>query len=394
MTVPNIIRDVTRNVREALSSREQFKEKAKDLPLYVLQSALSGVGQALLLGDRVRGTIKRLTNQEEQEEAAERRGPAGQTGPAGQDTAREAEEEPREKPRRAPVIFAPRPESAASRDEEAAPAGEAGTGSNGAKARPEPVIFAPAKPRAAEPEVTEPETAKQEPAKPEPAKPEAAEAKVAEPEAAEAKVAEPEAAEAKVAEPEAAEAKVAEPETAKQEPAGARAAEPKAAKPKAAEPKATKPRTAKPKAAGTAAPEAGEKPAGTAEPRLVESPAAESTGAAGAVGAAVVAPPAAEVEVTEVHVATPGEADTPVVEVTGTKAARPEGVEPPAATVEVPEEPMPGYGQLTVASLRARMRGKSAEQVRLLLAYERATAARPEVVRMYENRLAKLEAAE
>ncbi|MGW0070139.1 hypothetical protein ACWDUI_22060 [Streptosporangium sandarakinum] len=377
MTVPNIIRDVTRNVREALSSREQFKEKAKDLPLYVLQSALSGVGQALLLGDRVRGTIKRLTNQEEQEEAAERRGPAGQTGPAGQDTAREAEEEPREKPRRAPVIFAPRPESAASRDEEAAPAGEAGTGSNGAKARPEPVIFAPAKPRAAEPEVTEPETAKQEPAKPEAAKPEAAEAKVAEPETAEAKV--------------------AEPETAKQEPAGARAAEPKAAKPKAAEPKATKPRTAKPKAAGTAAPEAGEKPAGTAEPRLVESPAAESTGAAGAVGAvgaAVVAPPAAEVEVTEVHVATPGEADTPVVEVTGTKAARPEGVEPPAATVEVPEEPMPGYGQLTVASLRARMRGKSAEQVRLLLAYERATAARPEVVRMYENRLAKLEAAE
>ncbi|MGW0062069.1 hypothetical protein ACWDTT_19335 [Streptosporangium sandarakinum] len=377
MTVPNIIRDVTRNVREALSSREQFKEKAKDLPLYVLQSALSGVGQALLLGDRVRGTIKRLTNQEEQEEAAERRGPAGQTGPAGQDTAREAEEEPREKPRRAPVIFAPRPESAASRDEEAAPAGEAGTGSNGAKARPEPVIFAPAKPRAAEPEVTEPETAKQEPAKPEAAKPEAAEAKVAEPETAEAKV--------------------AEPETAKQEPAGARAAEPKAAKPKAAEPKATKPRTAKPKAAGTAAPEAREKPAGTAEPRLVESPAAESTGAAGAVGAvgaAVVAPPAAEVEVTEVHVATPGEADTPVVEVTGTKAARPEGVEPPAATVEVPEEPMPGYGQLTVASLRARMRGKSAEQVRLLLAYERATAARPEVVRMYENRLAKLEAAE
>ncbi|MET9067240.1 hypothetical protein [Streptosporangium sandarakinum] len=360
MTVPNIIRDVTRNVREALSSREQFKEKAKDLPLYMLQSALSGVGQALLLGDRVRGTIKRLTNQEEQEEAAERRGPAGQTGPAGQDTAREAEEEPREKPRRAPVIFAPRPESAASRDEEAAPAGKAEPGSNGAKARPEPVIFAPAKPRAAEPEVTEPETAK----------------------------------------PETAEAKAAEPETAKREPAGAQAAEPKAAvtetavtetaepktaRPKAAEPKATKPRTAKPKAAGTA------------EPRLVEPPAteaAEVAGVAGVAEAGVAAPPAAEVEVTEVHVATPGEADTPVVEVTGTKAARPEGVEPPAATVEVPEEPMPGYGQLTVASLRARMRGKSAEQVRLLLAYERATTARPEVVRMYENRLAKLEAAE
>ncbi len=57
-------------------------------------------------------------------------------------------------------------------------------------------------------------------------------------------------------------------------------------------------------------------------------------------------------------------------------------------------EPLPGYSDLTVASLRARMRGKSAEQISAFLAFEQATAARPEVVRMYENRLAKLQAGE
>ncbi|MBB6344967.1 hypothetical protein FHU36_001476 [Nonomuraea muscovyensis] len=47
-----------------------------------------------------------------------------------------------------------------------------------------------------------------------------------------------------------------------------------------------------------------------------------------------------------------------------------------------------------MASLRARMRGKSAEQISGLLAYEQATAKRPEVIRMFENRLAKLQAGE
>ena len=55
---------------------------------------------------------------------------------------------------------------------------------------------------------------------------------------------------------------------------------------------------------------------------------------------------------------------------------------------------MPGYSELTVASLRARMRGKTAVQIQELIAYERATSARDAVVKMYENRLAKLEAAE
>ena len=52
--------------------------------------------------------------------------------------------------------------------------------------------------------------------------------------------------------------------------------------------------------------------------------------------------------------------------------------------------PLPGYDDLTVASLRARLRGLSAEQVRGLLDYERAHAGRPDVIGMFERRLAKL----
>ncbi|TMR88291.1 hypothetical protein EJK15_67120 [Nonomuraea basaltis] len=73
-------------------------------------------------------------------------------------------------------------------------------------------------------------------------------------------------------------------------------------------------------------------------------------------------------------------------------AEEPAAAEPAAATE--PAEPLPGYSEMTVASLRARMRGKTAEQIGAFLAYERATKARPEVERMFENRLAKLQAGE
>ncbi|HEY7147777.1 MAG TPA: hypothetical protein VH637_26320 [Streptosporangiaceae bacterium] len=51
---------------------------------------------------------------------------------------------------------------------------------------------------------------------------------------------------------------------------------------------------------------------------------------------------------------------------------------------------MPGYDGLSVASLRARLRNLDAGQVRQLLAYERAHADRPDVVTMFERRIAKL----
>jgi hypothetical protein len=54
--------------------------------------------------------------------------------------------------------------------------------------------------------------------------------------------------------------------------------------------------------------------------------------------------------------------------------------------------PLPNYDELTIASLRARLRNLSIDQVREMAEYERAHAARPEVITMFERRVAKLEA--
>ena len=63
----------------------------------------------------------------------------------------------------------------------------------------------------------------------------------------------------------------------------------------------------------------------------------------------------------------------------------------PVAEAE-PDVPLPNYDELSVASLRARLRNLDAAQVKLLAAYERAHAARADVITMFERRLAKLEA--
>ncbi|REE96061.1 hypothetical protein [Thermomonospora umbrina] len=52
--------------------------------------------------------------------------------------------------------------------------------------------------------------------------------------------------------------------------------------------------------------------------------------------------------------------------------------------------PVPDYDEATLPQLRARLRGLTADQVKLLREYERRHAARAEVLRMYENRIAKL----
>ena len=70
--------------------------------------------------------------------------------------------------------------------------------------------------------------------------------------------------------------------------------------------------------------------------------------------------------------------------------------EAPAAAAPVGEAgpPIANYGELSVASLRARLRGLTVVQVREVIAYERANANRPEVIAMFERRMAKLEAPE
>jgi hypothetical protein len=72
-----------------------------------------------------------------------------------------------------------------------------------------------------------------------------------------------------------------------------------------------------------------------------------------------------------------------------TPAAEPAETGPDQAAL-----PVPNYDDLTVASLRARLRNLDSAQVRALLDYEKANAGRAAVLTMFERRIAKLESLE
>jgi hypothetical protein len=81
--------------------------------------------------------------------------------------------------------------------------------------------------------------------------------------------------------------------------------------------------------------------------------------------------------------------------------AEPEPAASPAPGTSTPDKastaasagapPIPRYSELSVASLRARMRGLDAGQLSDLLSYERAHENRENVTGMFERRIAKLE---
>jgi hypothetical protein len=88
-------------------------------------------------------------------------------------------------------------------------------------------------------------------------------------------------------------------------------------------------------------------------------------------------------------------------------AAEPLAAEPPAdqtvmefptteAVAQAPATeqaalPVPNYDDLSLASLRARLRNLDQSQVRTLLDYEKAHAGRPDVLMMFERRITKLD---
>ncbi|MDA2810990.1 hypothetical protein O4J56_10115 [Nocardiopsis sp. RSe5-2] len=53
--------------------------------------------------------------------------------------------------------------------------------------------------------------------------------------------------------------------------------------------------------------------------------------------------------------------------------------------------PVPNYDEVTLPSVRARLRKLTIDEVRLLRAYEVAHQERPEFIKMYDNRIAKLQ---
>jgi hypothetical protein len=56
------------------------------------------------------------------------------------------------------------------------------------------------------------------------------------------------------------------------------------------------------------------------------------------------------------------------------------------------ELPLPNYDGLSLASIRARLRGLDIGELRVLLDYEAANAERTDVLGMFERRIEKLEA--
>lgn len=61
------------------------------------------------------------------------------------------------------------------------------------------------------------------------------------------------------------------------------------------------------------------------------------------------------------------------------------------ATPAHDELPLPSYDQLTLGSIRARLRNLSIADLGTLLAYERAHQKRSNIITMYENRILKLQ---
>jgi hypothetical protein len=64
----------------------------------------------------------------------------------------------------------------------------------------------------------------------------------------------------------------------------------------------------------------------------------------------------------------------------------------PPATPAPAAPPLPGYDDLSLPSLRARLRTLDATTIKAMLAYEKAHARRDEVISMLERRLAKITA--
>ena len=103
----------------------------------------------------------------------------------------------------------------------------------------------------------------------------------------------------------------------------------------------------------------------------------------------------AQPEPAEPAVPTPAEVATPApaepVPAEPILAATPEPAEVTATPEPAAALPVAGYDQLSVASLRARLRVLDLTQVQTLLDYEKAHQSRADVVTMFERRIAKLE---
>ena len=292
----------------------QVSERIKEAPAQALRGVFAGIGQLLLITDKLRNKT-----------------------PADQDVSRARTPEA---PAKATVT---------------SPAGQHGQTAT-APAEQAPVEPAPAEPAAAEPA--------------------SAESAAAEPVTSAPVTAGAGAADAAVAAEPAAEIGTAKPATAKRTPAKPATAKPataKSAKPATARRAAAKPTPAGPAGAEPPKPPKRQSPRDFDKTGNVRLLGDEEGGSA--LSATV-----------RVSAAVPASTAGPVTAPEPTIAA-----EPVSGSADS-EAPLPNYDELSVASLRARLRNLDVAQVGRLADYERAHAARAEVLAMFERRIAKLEA--
>ena len=83
--------------------------------------------------------------------------------------------------------------------------------------------------------------------------------------------------------------------------------------------------------------------------------------------------------------------ETAAPETAAPETAAPETAAPETAAPEASAElALPNYDELTIASVRARLRNLSVEQLNGLIEYEKAHAARADFIAMFERRIAKV----
>jgi hypothetical protein len=125
-----------------------------------------------------------------------------------------------------------------------------------------------------------------------------------------------------------------------------------------------------------------------------ENSAPETVSAAPEAAAAAETPAAPEPVVAETVTAETVTAETVTAETTAVPdvSAGPETTAEPEAPVAPAAAALPlaNYDELTIASLRARLRNLSAEQLTELIGYEKEHANREDVISMFERRITKL----
>lgn len=135
-----------------------------------------------------------------------------------------------------------------------------------------------------------------------------------------------------------------------------------------------------------------EAPADAEAPAAAATPAPEDTAAAEDIATPeTVAPETVEPETVALQTVTP-ETVTPETVVAVSSAAPEPSADPETSAATEPSGALPlaNYDELSVASLRARLRNLTNDDLTQLMAYEKAHQDRPEVIKMFQNRLVKM----